>query len=165
MLDEPTNDLDLETVELLEEQLVAWPGTLLLVSHDREFLDNVTTSTLVLEGAGAVAETVGGYSDWARTRRSAPARAKAAASRPREQARPAPAKRLSWGEERELEALPGRIESLEAEQGDLHARLADPAHYQRAGAQVAQDRARLEALGAELAALYLRWERLVDRQS
>jgi len=165
VLDEPTNDLDLETVELLEEQLVAWPGTLLLVSHDREFLDNVTTSTLVLEGEGAVAETVGGYSDWARTRRAAPARAKAAESPTRPRVRPAPARRLSWQEQRELEALPGRIETLDAEQGDLHARLADPAYYQRAGARVAQDRARLEALEAELAALYLRWESLADRQS
>ncbi|MCB1163379.1 MAG: ATP-binding cassette domain-containing protein [Candidatus Krumholzibacteriia bacterium] len=159
VLDEPTNDLDLETVELLEQQLVDFPGTLLLVSHDREFLDNVCTSTLVLEPDGHVAETVGGYADWARTRRSAAAAPRTERpARPRE--RQAAPRRLSFKEQRELEVLPGEIEALEAEQAALHARLADPVYCAGAGAKLGADSARLEALAVELAERYERWEAL-----
>src|SRR5262245_26557386 len=135
VLDEPTNDLDIETLELLEAELVEWPGTLLLVSHDRAFLDNVVTSTLVFEGDGKVEDYVGGYEDWLRQRPSPPALSEAAG--PARQAPRAPAtagdspasKKLSFKEQRELEALPERIETLEAEQRALNAKIADPAFY------------------------------------
>src|SRR5205823_12168627 len=119
VLDEPTNDLDLETLELLEEQLVEWPGTLLLVSHDRVFLDNVVTSTLVFEGGGRVQEYVGGYEDWVRQRAAAgegesdrvTASVPDAGRRP-ERATPAMAsKKLSFNERRELDQLPARIDA------------------------------------------------------
>ena len=164
VLDEPTNDLDLETLDLLEELLLEFPGTLLLVSHDREFLDHVTTSTLALEGGGRIVETVGGYSEWARVSRAA-----AAASppdRPRKEKRPRrPAatdkpRRLSYKEKQELAALPGRIEELEAEQSDLHARLADPDLYRTAPDKVAAFKQRLEEIDGELPGLYARWEEL-----
>ena len=120
MLDEPTNDLDLETLELLEAQLVEWPGTLLLVSHDRAFLDNVVTSTFVFEGDGRVQEYVGGYEDWLRQRRAACrfAGALQAPTAPAEGVRTGP-KKLSYREQRELDELPARIEALEAEQRTL----------------------------------------------
>ena len=123
-MDEPTNDLDLETLELLEDLLSEYAGTLLLVSHDREFLNNVVTSTLVLEGEGRVKEYAGGYDDWLRQRpEEPPPVAKPAAARP--EPRPSPpqrARRLTYKEQRELEALPQRIEALEAELGELHQR-------------------------------------------
>ncbi len=169
VLDEPTNDLDLETLELLEELLVQFEGTLLLVSHDREFLDNVTTSTLALEGDGRVVETVGGYGDWARVSRAAKERAtaearrekkeKAAAAPPAQSAAVKPRK-LSYREKQELDTLPARIEALETEQGEIHAALADPALYRDAPARVAELKARLEAVGGELATVYARWEEL-----
>jgi ATP-binding cassette subfamily F protein uup len=170
ILDEPTNDLDLETVELLEELLVEFTGTLLLVSHDRDFLDNVTTSTLVLEGAGRVAETVGGYSDWARTARAAAVASGDAAEaarkkqeKPRaERPRSEQPRRLSWKERRELETLPARIEALEAEQAELHRRLANPAFYQNAGDQVVAATLRLGTVEDELTALIARWEELAS---
>jgi ABC transport system ATP-binding/permease protein len=158
VLDEPTNDLDIETVELLEALLVDFHGTLLLVSHDREFLDNVTTSTLVLEGEGRVSETVGGYSDWARTVNKAERKRGSTAKRERPRAQSP--RRLGFKEARELEALPERLELLETEQSELHARLADPAYYQDSGGEVGESKARLESLTAELEALYLRWEEL-----
>src|SRR5690606_8161214 len=140
VMDEPTNDLDVETLELLEDLLADYNGTLLLVSHDRDFLDNVVTSTLVMEGDGRVGEYVGGYSDWLR-QRPAPAAPKAAVARPAPQpaavatpaASPAPAgkRKLSYKDARELEQLPGRIEALEAELADLAAAMSDPAFYQQ----------------------------------
>jgi ABC transport system ATP-binding/permease protein len=168
VMDEPTNDLDVESLELLEAKLVEMPATLLLVSHDRTFLDNVVTSTLVMEGAGRVGEYAGGYSDWLLQRRpalpaeSAPAQTVA----PR---RPPPADRprkLSYRETRDLEGLPARIEALEAEQTALHALLADPGLYRSgAGAQVVEARDRLASLEAELAGAYERWEELEARSS
>src|SRR5471030_52082 len=135
VLDEPTNDLDLETLELLEAQLVDWPGTLLLVSHDRAFLDNVVTSTFAFEGGGRVEEYVGGYDDWLRQRGAGRARA-AAPPTPREkgavplvEARPAPARKLSYKERREFTELPARIEALEGEQIALNAKVADSHFY------------------------------------
>ena len=160
VLDEPTNDLDLETLELLEELLAEFTGTVLLVSHDREFLDNVTTSTLALEGDGVVAETVGGYSDWERVSRAARLVEKPARKEGREKPRPAGPRKLSYKEQKELEGLPARIEALETEQAEIHARLADPRLYQAAPGQVAELKARMEALAADLAAGYARWEEL-----
>ncbi|MDT8441596.1 MAG: ATP-binding cassette domain-containing protein [Desulfuromonadales bacterium] len=159
ILDEPTNDLDLETLDLLEELLADFQGTLFLVSHDRDFLDRVVTSTLVFEGDGRVGEYVGGYADWLRQRRlpaqtpppKPPPAAKPRRDRPR---------RLSFRERQELEQLPARIEQLEAEQTALHTRLADPAFYREAGSAVAEAGARLTAIEGELDALLLRWEEL-----
>ncbi|MEE4383819.1 MAG: ATP-binding cassette domain-containing protein, partial [Pseudomonadales bacterium] len=165
VMDEPTNDLDVETLELLEERLLEYTGTVLLVSHDREFLDRVVTSTLVLEGEGRVGEYVGGYTDWLRQR---PAPRAASPSASDEATRPSPApvpvkprqKKLGYKEQRELEALPARIEALEQEIAGLQEKLADPALY-REGPEAAQ-RLR-EALATSEAALeqaFERWEAL-----
>jgi len=176
VLDEPTNDLDLETLELLEAQLVAWPGTLLLVSHDRVFLDNVVTSTLVFEGGGRVAEYVGGYEDWVRAKR-------AAASAESRSAAPAPVvpsaetrkgaaaggapgrRRLSYMEQREFDQLPARIEGLEAEQEALQRQVAAPGFYKEAPDAIRAALARLEALQLELVGAYARWDELDSRAS
>jgi ABC transport system ATP-binding/permease protein len=174
VLDEPTNDLDLETLELLEAQLVEWPGTLILVSHDRVFLDNVVTSTLVVEGDGRVAEYVGGYGDYLRAKHAAamaaaPSPEPAVARRGSGQARAeetaaagaAPArKRLSYMEQREFDALPARIETLEAEQQALHAAVAAPDFYKEPAGAIRQSLARLEELQAALLAAYARWDEL-----
>ncbi|MEM1180544.1 MAG: ATP-binding cassette domain-containing protein [Acidobacteriota bacterium] len=165
VMDEPTNDLDVETLELLESLLVEFQGTLLLVSHDRAFLDNVVTSTLVMEGGGRVGEYAGGYSDWLQQRPS-PDAAKPAAKKKKAQA-PKPsqpkARKLSYREKKDLESLPGRIEALEEEQGQLHTELADPEIYKRdGGAAVATARTRLEAVDAELEAAYERWTELEE---
>jgi ABC transport system ATP-binding/permease protein len=173
VLDEPTNDLDTETLELLEELLLNYAGTLLLVSHDRALLDNVVTSTLVFEGDGVVRDYVGGYEDWLRQRprpaEPVPA-TKSSARLPETQtaeSKPKPKRgtdKLSFKETRELAELPGRIESLEQEQADLHGRLADPTLYQGDGAEVVTVKARLEAVDAELEAVYARWEALAARE-
>jgi ATP-binding cassette subfamily F protein uup len=174
VMDEPTNDLDVETLELLEELLLSFDGTLLLVSHDRELLDNVVTSSLVLAGEGRVVEYVGGWSDWLRQRPAASA-AELANTRQRQPAperahgAPAPtpaakvAKKLSYKEQRDLDALPARIEQLEAEQEALQQRLADPALYREGGTQVTAVQGRLAELEAALAADYAHWEELEAR--
>ena len=174
VLDEPTNDLDLETLELLEAELVEWPGTLLLVSHDRAFLDNVVTSTLVFEGGGRVEDYVGGYEDWLRQRATPESRASSSQSRaPSSESRvsspesrvPSPeSKKLSYREQRELEALPGRIESLEAEQRTLNVKIADPAFYSEPADVIKEAVARLEAIHIELAEVYARWDALESRK-
>ncbi len=174
VLDEPTNDLDLETLELLEAQLVDWPGTLLLVSHDRRFLDNVVTSTLAFEGDGQVAEYVGGYEDWLRQRpapgparrprsgrrASAPPRAPIAAPAA-PAAPPAAAPRKATNKEKkEREELTKRIEALETEQRTLTAAVAAPDFYKRPAAEITATMARLEAIPAELLTAYARWDEL-----
>ena len=172
VMDEPTNDLDVETLELLEELLGDYPGTLLLVSHDREFLDNVVTSTLVMQddsraGTGRIGEYVGGYSDWLR-QRSVPNVAEAAATRsaaaaPSQPAASAPAaakKKLSYKDARELEQLPGRIESLETRVAELTAQMNDPAFFQRDHAAVTAHNAELAKVQAELDGAYERWNEL-----
>jgi len=169
VLDEPTNDLDVETLELLEERLVDFGGTLLVVSHDRAFLDNVVTSTLVFEGEGRVQEYVGGYTDAMRQRRAALAAAARAAAAPpaARPAQPAPAPkpgRLSFAEQRELEALPARIEALEAEQAALTARVSAPAFYRGDPAEQARVQTRIAALVAELEAAYARWDALESQK-
>ena len=165
VMDEPTNDLDAETLELLEEMVADYAGTLLLVSHDRAFLDNVVTSTLVFEGDGQINEYVGGYTDWLRQRKvAAPAAASAATPKPSAAAtlsRAAPKlKRLTYNEQRELKQLPEKIQRLEAEQAQLNTLIGDPAAFQRNkdGSNLALQR--LQALAAELETAYSRWDAL-----
>ena len=168
-LDEPTNDLDIETLDLLEDLLLEYPGTLLLVSHDRAFLNNVVTSTLVIDAGGTVSEYVGGYDDWLKQRgEGAPPGTGATPSPPEKPRRKREGPRkLSFKERRELSELPGRIRdaeagiaALEAERDDLQRSMADPAFYRRDGARVAQGRARLEAVQTEIEEAYHRWESL-----
>lgn len=166
VLDEPTNDLDVETLELLEELLIEFQGTLLLVSHDRAFLDNVVTSTLVFEGNGEVAEYAGGYSDWQRYRRL-PTTSPEAARQDRPVAAPAkrPAaasakRKRSYKEQREIEALPNLIETLEAEQRALQTDLSDPNVLRQGTAAVATRQRRLADIALELDQCYARWEAL-----
>ncbi len=171
VLDEPTNDLDIETLELLEAQLVEFPGTMLLVSHDRAFLDNVVTSTLVFEGDGRVAEYVGGYEDWQQQRA-----AQEAATQSAMRAAPAPppvrgapkaaapaAGRLSYKERREFEALPDRIAALEDEDARLRQTVAGPDFYKESRETIEATLARLESLRVELHAAYARWDELDSR--
>ena len=162
VLDEPTNDLDSETLELLESLLVEYGGSVILVSHDRAFLDNVATSVLAFEGDGEFKEYEGGYDDWLRTKRLAGAAettspANAAASSEKPSPRP---RKLSFKEQRELESLPERIGALEAEQNELHQAMADPAFFRKEGQTIAAATARLEKLSSELAQAYARWEEL-----
>jgi ATP-binding cassette subfamily F protein uup len=160
VMDEPTNDLDIETLELLEELLLDYPGTLFLVSHDRAFLDNVVTSCLAFEGNGRVKEYIGGYSDWLRQRPSQPV-ARAAAPAPRTEAKKiAAGKKLSYKDQRELEQLPMRIEQLEQEQTQLQASLADPDFYRRDAAAFKTLGARAKEVETDLAQAYERWEQL-----
>ena len=167
VLDEPTNDLDLETLELLEELLLEFDGTLLLVSHDRVFLDNVVTSTLVFEGDARVNAYVGGYQDWLRQATPAPAAAAPKVGSPTRETKPATASRrasnpgkLSYNEQRELERLPERIEKLEAELEQIQAKLGDPALYRDRADQVSELTQRMQQVEAELAESYARWEAL-----
>lgn len=165
VLDEPTNDLDIETLELLEELLLDFKGTLLLVSHDRAFLNNVVTSTLAFSGGGKIGEYVGGYDDWLRQRKipQVPA-AEKRETKPPPKSRPATVK-MSFKEERELEALPPQLERLEAEKKQLYLSLADPSFYRGAGSGVAAVNSRLQELEKELRAAYLRWEYLEERKA
>jgi ATP-binding cassette subfamily F protein uup len=178
IMDEPTNDLDAETLDLVEEMVADYAGTLLLVSHDRAFLDNVVTSTLVFDGGGRIDEYVGGYSDSMRQRgeRSAaapgtaapgvtPPDARKTEDRPRAddappRPRPAPrakARKLSFNQQRELKSLPAVIERLETEQTALQASLSDPALFRERPAEARTAAARLQELVAELEAAYQRW--------
>ena len=164
VLDEPTNDLDIETLELLEELLQDYPGTLFLVSHDRTFLDNVVTQTIAAEGGGIWKEYAGGYEDWLRCRKEIVA-ADRPAARPadlRLTAKPKSAK-LTWKEQRELEALPDRIATLETEQTALTRQLEDPALHAKPPREAAEIATRLTAIDAELLALLERWEALEKR--
>ena len=171
VMDEPTNDLDADTLDLLEEMVADYSGTLLLVSHDRAFLDSVVTSTLVFEGAGRVNEYVGGYSDWLRQRRSNAAgtggsgQARAANGGPPVSA-PPPAppavktRKRSFKEQRELEELPRTIARLESEQAQLQASIGDPELFRRTPADAAAAVKRLQAIVLELEAAFERWESL-----
>ena len=167
VMDEPTNDLDLETLELLEELLLEYSGTLLLVSHDRAFLDSVVTSCLVFEDNGRIGEYVGGYSDWLRQRAAPdpllPVKVKSAPAPAPKAAKPAAPARLSYKEQRELEQLPERIEQLEQRQQALQAQTADPAFYRQEPAAIARQAEELRALEAELTIAYARWEALDAR--
>ncbi len=172
VMDEPTNDLDAETLELLEDLLVEYEGTLLLVSHDREFLDNVVTSTFVFEGEGRIGDYVGGYADWLREKeKKAVTTSVGAVSEKTTKLRgltalgdptaaPERRRKLTNKEQRELEGLPAKIETLETEQSQLTAKLADPAFYKREPAAFATAKARLEALEQEHGTAFVRWEEL-----
>ena len=176
VLDEPTNDLDIETLDLLEDLLANYDGTLFLVSHDRAFLDNVVTQVIAAEGDGRWGEYAGGYADWQRVQASRAeqdnARAgtkRASATKPRAaEAKPvSKVARMTFNDKRELEALPDRIAALEAEQTSLHARMADPALYEQAAQDATQEalhiNTRLAALEVELDAAMQRWEELEAR--
>jgi ATP-binding cassette subfamily F protein uup len=182
VMDEPTNDLDIESLELLEATLQEYPGTVLLVSHDRRFLDNVVTQTLAAEGGGRWKEYVGGYSDWLEQRpaakpatepspglrppspRPSPALAGEGGRRPGEGsgAKPAPSK-LSYKEARELAQLPALIEALETEQRELHARMASADYHRQGAAQIRADGLRVAAIETELAKAFDRWAELEAR--
>jgi ATP-binding cassette subfamily F protein uup len=171
VLDEPTNDLDIETLELLEELLVNYDGTLFLVSHDRAFLDNVVTQVIAFEGSGKLVEYVGGYADWVRAKQyQASVAAKPAsaiptsailtkpATQPAEKSKPK--NKLSYKDARELEELPGRIEALEREQGEITVQLADGVIYRNDAQRAKQLQMRGEEIEAELEATMIRWEAL-----
>jgi ABC transport system ATP-binding/permease protein len=178
VLDEPTNDLDAETLDLLEDLLVEFQGTLLLVSHDRAFLDEVVTSTLVFEGDGRIGDYAGGYTDWMQdkakqaaraltlaSQEEAPVRAEATEVKRSGNAVPSkPGKKLTNKERQELEVLPARIEALEKEQAELAAKLADPTFYKSQAAQFAEVKARLETVEREHAAAFANWEDLESRK-
>jgi ATP-binding cassette subfamily F protein uup len=151
-----------ETLELLEELLADYPGTLLLVSHDREFLDNAVTSCLVFEGAGKVSEHIGGYSDWeayARARQSARSKEreviKSAPERPKKKS-----EKLSYKDQRELEALPQRIEALEVRLSELQTQLGDPDLYRTQGERVSELQQQMSEVQQQLDQAYERWETL-----
>lgn len=168
VLDEPTNDLDVDTLELLEDLLIEYEGTLLLVSHDRAFLDNVVTSTLVFEGHGQVGDYVGGYEDWIRQRKPVAA---AVTPRPKDnKAMTAPAKadkaktpdkvKLSFNEQRELQQLPEKIEALEEEQREIELLISQGDFYQQDKVLIKDTLARLDSIRQELSEAYTRWEYL-----
>jgi len=163
VLDEPTNDLDAETLELLEELIFEYRGTLLLVSHDRAFLNNVVTSTIVFEGHGQVGEYVGGYDDWLSQRPRVTAEG-VPEKIDRKKARPKPETRspqkLGYMQQRELQELPGKIEALESEQKELFALMSDPAFYKKEKAHIAEVKADLDRVEREIETAYRRWEEL-----
>ena len=167
VLDEPTNDLDAETLELLEQRLVEFSGTILVVSHDREFLDNVATSVIAYEDEG-VREYVGGYADWVRQRAAATSKAPEPARRSPSAATSATVqvgptggrRKLAYKEQRELDSLPAVIERLEAEIAALHGQVAEPSFYKQPAAEIAAIQRRLKDRETELAAAFRRWEEL-----
>jgi len=166
VMDEPTNDLDVETMELLEELLLEYKGSLLLVSHDRTFLNNVVTSTIVFEGEGEINEYIGGYDDWLRQgkliEKNRKKRTQLKTDRPdKNTERP---RRLNYKEQRELATLPQRIEELEEEQNQLYQTVSDPLFYQKGNDEAAIIRTRLSTLNSELDNAYQRWETLETLQ-
>ena len=169
VLDEPTNDLDIDTLELLEQLLQDYAGTVIIVSHDRAFLDNVVTQSIVFEGEGRLTEIVGGYADWQawRQQRDEAVRPVSQQAPAKSTPAPKPASRtgLSYKEARELEGLPARIEALEAEQGEIAGRLSDPALYQADPQAATALHARAEAIEAELLDALSRWEALEAKQA
>jgi ATP-binding cassette subfamily F protein uup len=164
VMDEPTNDLDLETLELLEEKLVNYDGTLLLVSHDRAFLDNVVTGVFVLDGTGNIEEYVGGYSDWLRQRpepgQKAPPVKKVPEKEKAESPQSAKKKRLSYKEQQELNQLPERIEQLETRQAELNKLINSSEFYKNDQATIAKTMDELNRTAAALEQAYQRWDEL-----
>ena len=168
VLDEPTNDLDAETLELLEELIFEYRGTLLLVSHDRAFLNNVVTSTIVFEGNGQVAEYIGGYDDWLSQRPQGSAERlpeKNATPKTRPQPKAHPSRKLGYMQQREMQDLPARIEALESEQKELFAILSDPLFYKKEKDEIAGVKADLDRVEREIETAYRRWEELETRVS
>ena len=166
VLDEPTNDLDIDTLELLEQLLQEYSGTVLIVSHDRTFLDNVVTQSVVFEGDGKLTEIVGGYADWLAWKRQQAQAPAARAEAPKPAAAKSAAKsKLNYKDARELEALPTQIAALEAEQAQIADRLADSALYQAAPQEAAALQSRSEDIDAALLDALARWEALEAKQS
>jgi ABC transport system ATP-binding/permease protein len=176
VMDEPTNDLDLETLELLEEKLVEYCGTLLLVSHDRAFLDNVVTSVFVLDGSGKVDELVGGYSDWQQQKQAiAKTESEKKASEPKKKpdatsaninAPKNPAKKkLSFKEQQELDNLPELIAQTEAKQAELTKKIGSPDFYKSDQTDIAGTLAELQSVNTKLEQAYQRWDELESLQS
>ena len=166
MLDEPTNDLDIDSLELLEQTLASYPGTIILVSHDRRFLDNVVTEVLAPEGNGKWREYVGGYAEWFAQRPAEALPVKKASPSKEEEKKAKPKTqvqqkiKLSWRESRELEALPEKLEALEKEQSDLIARMSEGSYHTKPVDEIKADKNRLDALENEISAGYARWEEL-----
>ena len=164
VLDEPTNDLDIETLEILENMLLEFSGTLILVTHDRTFLDNLVTETLILSGDGQVHPFIGGYEDWKKEKETAikkqAEREEGKKAAPTLRGTKKAPKKLTYKEEQELAAIPAKIEALETEQAALNASLSDSAFYQAKNDEVAQAVARLKVIENELLTLYARWEAL-----
>lgn len=166
VLDEPTNDLDIDSLELLEQTLASYPGTIILVSHDRRFLDNVVTEVLAPEGNGKWREYVGGYAEWFAQRPAEALPAKKASPSKEEEKKAKPKTqvqqkiKLSWRESRELEALPEKLEALEKEQSDLIARMSEGSYHTKPVDEIKADKNRLDALENEISAGYARWEEL-----
>jgi ATP-binding cassette subfamily F protein uup len=163
VLDEPTNDLDAETLELLEDLLLEYKGTLLIVSHDRAFLNNVVTSTLVFEGNARVIEYAGGYDDWLLQRpkmqQSEPSSIKTG-KKNRQHLESSKVRKLGYMEKRELQDLPQKIDALEAEQKELYACMADPLYYKKEKNEITRMRTRLAQVEQDIEKAYLRWEAL-----
>ncbi len=160
VMDEPTNDLDLETLELLEDLLVSYEGTLLLVSHDRLFLDNVVTSVMVFEGSGQVNEYVGGYADWQQYKAELAELIESEKKSVKEKPKSVKKKKLSYNDQRELAQLPATIEQLEAKQAEMNDQINAPTFYQQDHDVVAQTLKALESLEGELEVSYARWDEL-----
>ncbi|MFH1739357.1 MAG: ATP-binding cassette domain-containing protein, partial [bacterium] len=163
VLDEPTNDLDAETLELLEELLVDYKGTLLLVSHDRTFMNNVVTSTLAFEGDGRIVEYAGGYDDWLVQRPEAekgPLPDKKAGRKNRQGPKSAKKSKLGYMEKRELKDLPQKIDALESEQQALYETLSDPLFYKKAKEEIREVKTRLHEVEHDIETAYRRWEAL-----
>jgi ABC transport system ATP-binding/permease protein len=168
VLDEPTNDLDVETLEVLEGLLAEYEGTILIVSHDRELIDHVVTSTLVLEGEGRVRESVGGYTDWLEKQKQAAKAEVKPEKGGKRRGRPGkvrPRSPLSRDEKRELKDLPAQIDALEEKLAGLHETMSDPAFFRQDGAVIAEAQAALKALEDEIKAAYARWEALEEKAS
>jgi ATP-binding cassette subfamily F protein uup len=163
VMDEPTNDLDAETLELLEELLLEYRGTLLLISHDRTFLNNVVTSTIVFEGDGRVAEYAGGYDDWLiqkPKRNDPPLPQKNDGKKIQQKPRPHKPARLGYMQKRELNDLPRKLDTLESRQKELYEAMSDPLFYKKDKEEIARMKADLDRLENEIEAAYLRWEEL-----
>jgi len=160
IMDEPTNDLDIDTLELLEELLMEFDGTLLLVSHDRSFINNIVDYCFAFEGAGQVNEYVGGYDDWLRQRavpKASASQAKSVAEKPQPKPRPT-RKKLGFNEQKELKAIPRKIEKLEQKIEALQQEMATPDFYQQAADEISRAQQQLAALEGELEQLFERWE-------
>ena len=182
VMDEPTNDLDQETLELLEQRLVEFSGTILLVSHDREFLNNVVTSTIVFEPDGRLQEYVGGYDDWLRQSGASQPQPEKSNKKPRESnprskaganerqpaaadGPPAGTRKLKFREQKELDELPDRIEQLEAELGQMHQQMADADFYKKPGDEISEFNSKVAQLQEQLDQAYARWEQLEELSS
>jgi ATP-binding cassette subfamily F protein uup len=165
VLDEPTNDLDLETLELLEDYLTNYSGTIILVSHDRAFINNIVTSTLVFEGGGEIKEYVGGYDDWLRQRPVETKPEKAAEPKPISEKKTGPVTKFGFRQKKELEELPLTIQALETEHEQLFRDMGDPALYKKDKSELENKKNRLEAIRDSLVQMYARWDELEQLQN